>query len=57
MNHVKVQKDKHLLVFTLANGIGVNQLEALSQRLNETLGDEFKFILSQADLTVITVED
>jgi hypothetical protein len=57
MNHVKIKKDKHLLVFSIANGLGVNQLEQLSLRLKEALGDEFKFVLSQADLTVITVED
>jgi len=57
MNHVKVKKGKHLLVFAVNNGIGVNELEALAVRLEETLGDEFNFLLSQADLTVITVED
>ncbi|WAX21686.1 hypothetical protein [Stenotrophomonas phage RAS14] len=56
MNHVKLKRNKHLLIFQLNSDVPVEKAEEIAFRIRKEL-PEFKAIVNQSELTILTLED
>lgn len=56
MKQIKVKTNKHLIVFEINSEIPLKLAEKLSERLQNEI-PEFKTLLTQTELTVITLDD
>lgn len=56
MKHIKLKKDKHLLIFELNSAIPTQKAEEIATRLRDEI-PEFKSLITQSEITVLSLED
>lgn len=56
MKHIKVKKNKHLIIFEVNAEIPHQMANDLATRLQQEI-PEFKTMITQSDLTILTLED
>lgn len=57
MKHIPLKKNKHLILFEVNADLPTDFLEQLNATMKEEFPKEFKFIISQSEATVLTIED
>lgn len=57
MKHIPLKKNKHLILFEVNADLPTAFLEQLNATMKEEFPKEFKFIISQSEATVLTIED
>lgn len=56
MKHIQLKKNKHLIIFEVNSAIPAQHAEDLATRLRNEI-PEFKTMLTQSEITVLTLED
>jgi hypothetical protein len=56
MEHIKLKKGAHLIVFSAGKAVPVEILEKVASDL-QTLAPELATMVTQSDITVLTMED
>ena len=57
MQHIKLKKKKHLVIFQLNKELPLELIENITQKLSDELDPEFKIMLSQTEATILTLDD
>ncbi len=57
MKHIPLKKNKHLILFEVNADLPTDFLEQLNATMKDEFPKEFKFIISQSEATVLTIED